>query len=185
MKQLPETHALRAGQVPNGEVAGAHVTTTSLSCAQAQLVEALTRFQQLGMGDNPKAYLRKNPKPLNKSQSEIATLAAVAALEAAEAVDRLAWEKFPLAKAAFYELVGVMMYAKRIQALMLEVVRTLMRPSTSADSPVVIATLVFKAKSLAGMFTAPHRRPPSDGGSDTQALPDQYNMRQCPGSYVN
>jgi hypothetical protein len=145
-----------------GGASGERATTTPLNHAQAQLVEALTMFDQLGMGGSPEAYLRKKPKPLNKSEREIAALAAAAVLGAAEAVQRIARDKLAAATIGMGDLVELMINAKIIQSLMLEVVRTLLRSITRAESPAAVAALVFQAKYLAGITSEPDCVVPQD-----------------------
>jgi hypothetical protein len=140
----------------DGVALGERATITPLNDAQAQLVEALAGFDQLGMGGSPQHYLRKKPKPLNKSERNAAALAAAAVAEAAETVERIARHKLDAATTGMGDLIELMINAKIIQSLMLEIVRTLMRSISAADSPIAIAALVFHAKYLAGMFTTPH-----------------------------
>ena len=151
--------------------AGVSANVTSLNDAQAQLVTALAGFDRLGLRFNPGADLGNERKPWSKSERNDAAVAAVVVLEAAEAVERIARERLETTTSGKGGLVGLVIRATKIQSLMLEVVRTLMRATTPADSPVVIAALVFKAKSLAGTLTASHRALPLDSGSDTQAIP--------------
>ena len=164
---------------------GERTTTTPLNHAQAQLVEALTMFDQLGMGGSPEAYLRKKPKPLNKSEREIAALAAAAVLEAAEAVQRIARDKLAAATIGTGDLVEIMINAKMIQSLMLEVVRTLLRSITRVESPVAVAALVFQAKYLAGTFANPHGAGPPAHEDKTEVAPGWRSASPYPESYVN
>jgi hypothetical protein len=160
-------------------------TTAALSDAQAQLVKALTEFDPLGFGCSPQAYLRKKPKPLDKGERNAAALAAVAVMEAAEAVERIARDKLDAASNGMGDLVELMINAKMIQSLMLEIVRTLLRAMTRPDCPVALAALVFQAKHLAGMIAAPHGAGPPDHEDQTEVAPGWRNAAPYPESYIN
>jgi len=141
--------------------AGVSANITPLDDAQAHLVTALTGFDRLELLGNER-------KPWSKSERNDAAVAAVEVLDAAEAVERIARERLNTATIGSGGLVGLVIRASKVQSLMLEVVRALIRPTTPA---VVIAELVFKAKSLAGMLTASHRALPLADGRDTQTIP--------------
>lgn len=159
--------------------------TAAQTDAQAQLVKALTGFDQLGFGCSPPDYLREKPKPLNKSERNTAALAAVAVVEAAERVERIARDKLDGATAGMGTLVELMINAKLIQSLMLEVVRTLLRSITRVESPVAVAQLVFQAKYLAGMFVTPHGGGPPDHEDKTEVAPGWRNAAPHSESYLN
>jgi hypothetical protein len=127
--------------------------TTPRNNAWAQLVEALTGFDRFGMRVSPRAYLRNEHKPFSNSERNDAALAAVAVLEAAEIAERVARNRLEAATTDTAGLMGLVIRASKIQSLMLEVVRTLIRSITRAESPVAVAALVFQAKYLAGMFS--------------------------------
>jgi hypothetical protein len=78
-----------------------------------------------------------------------------------------------------------MINAKIIQSLMLEVVRTLLRSITRAESPAAVAALVFQAKYLAGTFATPHGAGPPDHEDKTEVAPGSRNAAPHPKSYLN
>jgi hypothetical protein len=152
---------------------------TALTDAQAQLVKALTGFDQLGFGCSPPDYLREKPKPLNKSERNTAALAAVAVVEAAEVVERIARDKLDGATAGMGTLVQLMINAKLIQSLMLEVVRTLLRSITRVESPVAVAALAFQAKYLAGMFSRGAEPPDPEDDAEVADCLARRSMQQA------
>jgi hypothetical protein len=172
--------AVRASGTPSERT-----TITPLNDAWAQLVKALSEFERLGMRVSPQGHLSNEHKPLSKSEGNDAALAAVAVLEAAEAVERIARNRFDAAPTDTGGLLELLIRASKIQSLMLEVVRTLLRPTIRTDSPVVIAALVFQAKYLVGMTAAPHGAGPPDQEDETKVASGWRNAAPYPESYIN